>query len=117
MRRPIAVSTVALVGIAALLLPGATAASPDGPSHTAPTQIVVLRVAFRSCTTEKLENQGVFQLKASHATCKLARQTAFAQRRGDATPKGFSCLPGIGGNLTPYTCSRQQKIVKFSLEG
>ena len=72
---------------------------------------------FHSCATQKLENQGIFQLKASHAKCKLARQTANARRKGDSTPKGFSCVTGAGGNLTPFTCTRQQQIVKFSLEG
>ena len=72
---------------------------------------------FHSCATQKLENQGIFSLKASHAKCKLARQTANARRRGDSTPKGFSCVTGAGGNLTPYTCTKQQQIVKFSLEG
>ena len=72
---------------------------------------------FHSCTTQKLENQGIFRLKASHAKCKLARQTANARRRGDSTPKGFSCVTAPGGNLTPYTCTKQQQIVKFSLEG
>ena len=72
---------------------------------------------FHSCATQKLENQGIFQLKASHAKCKLARQTANARRNGDSTPKGFSCVTGAGGNLTPFTCTRQQQIVKFSLEG
>ena len=72
---------------------------------------------FHSCSTQKLENQGIFRLKASHAKCKLARQTANARRRGDSTPKGFSCVTAPGGNLTPYTCTKQQQIVKFSLEG
>jgi hypothetical protein len=72
---------------------------------------------FHSCATQKLENQGIFSLKASHAKCKLARQTANARRRGDSTPKGFSCVTAPGGNLTPYTCTKQQQTVKFSLEG
>ena len=72
---------------------------------------------FHSCASQKLENQGVFSLKASHAKCKLARQVAFARRRGDETPKGFSCETGVGGNLTPFSCTRRDQIVKFSLEG
>ncbi len=72
---------------------------------------------FHSCATQKLENKGIFNLKASHAKCKLARQVAFALRGGDRTPKGFSCVAGEGGNLTPFTCTRRDQIVKFSLEG
>jgi hypothetical protein len=72
---------------------------------------------FHSCASQKLENQGIFRLKASHAKCKLAREVAFARRNGDATPKGFSCQTGEGGNLTPFTCTRRNQIVKFSLEG
>jgi hypothetical protein len=72
---------------------------------------------FRSCASQKLENQGIFSLKASHAKCKLARQVAFARRGGDETPKGFACVTGNGGNLTPFSCFRRNQIVKFSLEG
>jgi hypothetical protein len=72
---------------------------------------------FHSCASQKLENQGIFSLKASHAKCKLARQVAFARRGGDETPKGFSCVTGGGGNLTPFSCFRRNQIVKFSLEG
>jgi hypothetical protein len=72
---------------------------------------------FHSCASHKLENQGIFSLKASHAKCKLARQVAYARRRGDETPKGFSCVTGEGGNLTPFSCSRGNKVVKFFLEG
>lgn len=72
---------------------------------------------FHSCASKKLENKGVFHLKASHARCKLARQVAFARRGGDETPKGFSCVTLPGGNLTPYRCSRRDQVVKFSLEG
>ena len=73
--------------------------------------------AFHSCASQKLENNGIFSLKASHAKCKVARQVAYALRRGDATPKGFSCMSGPGGNLTPFTCFRRDQVVKFSLEG
>ena len=72
---------------------------------------------FHSCASQKLENQGIFSLKASHAKCKLARQVAFALRGGDQTPKGFSCASGEGGNLTPFSCFRRNQTVKFSLEG
>ena len=72
---------------------------------------------FHSCASQKLENNGIFSLKASHAKCKVARQVAYALRRGDATPKGFSCMSGPGGNLTPFTCFRRDQVVKFSLEG
>ena len=72
---------------------------------------------FHSCATQKLENQGIFSLKASHAKCKLARQVAYSRRHGDETPKGFSCVTGTGGNLTPFSCVRGGKVVKFSLEG
>lgn len=72
---------------------------------------------FHSCASQKLENQGIFSLKASHAKCKLARQVAFARRRGDPTPKGFACVTGNGGNLTPFTCFRRDQAVKYSLEG
>jgi hypothetical protein len=72
---------------------------------------------FHSCASQKLENQGVFSLKASHAKCKLARQVAFSLRGGDETPKGFSCVTGTGGNLTPFSCFRGSQTVKFSLEG
>ena len=73
--------------------------------------------SFHSCASQKLENQGIFRLKASHAKCKLAREVAFGRRKGDATPKGFSCVTGEGGNLTPFTCTRRDQIIKFSLEG
>ncbi|MGZ5359113.1 MAG: hypothetical protein ACXWF9_08985 [Solirubrobacterales bacterium] len=72
---------------------------------------------FHSCASQKLENNGIFSLKASHAKCKVARQVAYARRSGDATPKGFSCVTGEGGNLTPFTCFRRDQVVKFSLEG
>jgi hypothetical protein len=72
---------------------------------------------FHSCASQKLENQGIFSLKASHAKCKLARQVAHARRNGDQTPKGFSCVVGNGGNLTPFSCFRRNQVVKFSLEG
>ena len=72
---------------------------------------------FHSCASQKLENKGIFSLKASHAKCKLARQVAFALRGGDRTPKGFSCASGEGGNLTPFSCFRHDQVVKFSLEG
>ncbi len=73
--------------------------------------------SFQSCASQKLENNGIFSLKASHAKCKVARQTAYARRGGDETPKGFSCVTGSGGNLTPFTCFRRDQVVKFSLEG
>jgi hypothetical protein len=72
---------------------------------------------FHSCTSQKLENQGIFSLKASHTKCKLARQVAYGRRGGDETPKGFSCVAGNGGNLTPFSCFRGNQVVKFSLEG
>jgi hypothetical protein len=72
---------------------------------------------FHSCASQKLENQGVFKLRASHAKCRLARQVAFARRGGDETPKGFSCTTGAGGNLTPFSCTRGTKLVRFQLEG
>ena len=72
---------------------------------------------FHSCASKKLENKGVFNLKASQAKCKLARQVAFGLRGGDQTPKGFSCVAAPGGNLTPFTCSRRGQVVRFSLEG
>ena len=72
---------------------------------------------FHSCASQKLENKGIFGLKASQAKCKVARQTANARRSGDVTPKGFSCVTGSGGNLTPFTCYRREQVVKFSLEG
>jgi hypothetical protein len=72
---------------------------------------------FHSCSSQKLENKGIFSLKASHAKCKLARQVAFALRGGDQTPKGFSCGTGEGGNLTPFSCFRRDQVVRFSLEG
>ena len=72
---------------------------------------------FHSCATQKLENNGIFSLRANHAKCRLARQVANARRRGDRTPKGFSCRTGQGGNLTPFACFRREQVVKFSLEG
>ena len=72
---------------------------------------------FHSCASQKLENQGVFKLRASHAKCRLARQVAFARRGGDETPKGFGCTTGAGGNLTPFSCARGTKLVRFQLEG
>ena len=72
---------------------------------------------FHSCASQKLENNGIFSLKASHAKCKVARQAAYGLRRGAATPKGFSCMSVPGGNLTPFTCFRRDQVVKFSLEG
>ena len=72
---------------------------------------------FHGCGSQKLENKGVFSLKASGAKCKLARQVAFGLRSGDRTPKGFSCMAGQGGNLTPFSCFRRDQAVKFSLEG
>ena len=72
---------------------------------------------FHSCDSKKLDNKGIINLKANHAKCKLARQVAFARRGGDPTPKGFSCVTGPGGNLTPFTCMRREQVVKFSLEG
>lgn len=72
---------------------------------------------FHSCASQKLENKGIFSLKASHAKCKLARQVAYARRGGDQTPKGFSCVVGTGGNLTPFSCFRRDQAVRFSLEG
>ena len=77
----------------------------------------VAAAGFHSCASQKLENKGIFSLKASHAKCKLARQVAYARRNGDQTPKGFSCVEGVGGNLTPFSCLRGNKVVKFSLEG
>lgn len=73
--------------------------------------------AFHSCASQKLENEGIYSLRASHAKCRVARQVAHARRRGDATPKGFSCMTGQGGNLTPFACSRRDQAVRFSLEG
>jgi len=72
---------------------------------------------FHSCASQKLENKGIFRLKASDAKCKLARQVAFGLRNGADTPKGFSCVAAPGGNLTPFTCTRRSQVVKFSLEG
>jgi hypothetical protein len=72
---------------------------------------------FHSCDSKKLDNKGIINLKASHAKCKLARQVAFARRGGDQTPKGFFCVTGPGGNLTPFSCTRRDQVVKFSLEG
>jgi hypothetical protein len=77
----------------------------------------VAATGFHSCASQKLENQGIFHLKASHAKCKLAREVAYGRMRGDETPKGFSCVPGPGGNLEPFTCARRSQTVKFSLEG
>ena len=72
---------------------------------------------FRSCTNQKLENKGISQLRASRASCKLARQVAYARRGGDKMPKGFSCVSGTGsgGELKAYSCSRQDRIVRFLL--
>jgi len=72
---------------------------------------------FHSCASQKLENKGIFNLKASHAKCRLARQVAFGLRGGDRTPKGFSCASGEGGNLTPFTCTRRDQVVKFAVGG
>jgi hypothetical protein len=66
---------------------------------------------------QKLENNGIFNLKAKNASCKVARQVAYARRGGDTSPKGYTCMTGPGGNLTPYTCVRTASIVKFFLEG
>ena len=72
---------------------------------------------FRSCTNQSLENKGISQLRAKQASCKLARQVAYARRGGDKTPKGFSCVSGSGsgGDLKAYRCSRQDRIVRFLL--
>jgi hypothetical protein len=73
---------------------------------------------FTKCgPKQKLENNGIFGLKAMNAKCRLARQVANARKRGDNTPKGFTCMTGAGGNLTPYTCVRTASVIKFSLEG
>jgi len=72
---------------------------------------------YHSCTTQKLENQGILNLSASHAKCRLARQVAYARKRGDRTPKGFSgastCI-GCGSNIS-FSYVRQRQRVKFSL--
>ena len=115
-------------------MPRSRSAGQDHPTHSSPVAALALATAlllffvclgakpaaaatFHSCASQKLENNGIFSLRASHAKCKVARQTAFARRRGDATPKGFSCMTGQGGNLTPFTCFRRDQVVKFSLEG
>jgi hypothetical protein len=73
---------------------------------------------FTSCgPKQKLENNGIFSLKARNAKCRIARQVAYARKRGDATPKGYTCMTGTGGNLTPYTCVRTASVIKFFLEG
>jgi hypothetical protein len=73
---------------------------------------------FTKCgPKQQLQNNGIFGLRAMNAKCRLARQVAYARMRGDATPKGFTCMTGAGGNLTPYTCVRTASVIKFSLEG
>lgn len=115
-------------------MPRSGYAGRDNPTHGSPAAALVLATAvllfflclgaksaagatFQSCGSQKLENNGIFSLKASHAKCKVARQVANARRSGDVTPKGFSCVTGEGGNLTPFTCYRRDQVVKFSLEG
>ena len=115
-------------------MPRSRSAGQDRPGHGAPVAALALATAlllvflclganpagaanFHSCASQKLENEGIFSLKASHAKCKVARQVAHARRGGDATPKGFSCVTGPGGNLTPFSCVRRDQRVKFSLEG
>lgn len=115
-------------------MPRSRSAGQDHPTHGFPVAALGLATAallfflclgvkpaaaatFNSCASQKLENNGIFSLKASHAKCKVARQVAYARRSGDATPKGFSCVTGEGGNLTPFTCVRREQVVKFSLEG
>jgi hypothetical protein len=115
-------------------MPRSRSAGQDHPTHGSPLAALALATAalllflclgpepaaaatFHSCASQKLENQGVFSLKAGQAKCKVARQVAYARRSGDATPKGFSCVTGEGGNLTPFTCFRRDQVVKFSLEG
>jgi hypothetical protein len=102
MSRPLVWSAVLVALVALCVCLGATPAAATG---------------FHSCATQKLENQGIFDLKASHAKCKLARQVAYGRKRGSETPKGFSCVSSPGGNLEPFTCTRRNQIVKFSLEG
>ena len=72
---------------------------------------------FHSCSTQTLVNKGISQLRARHANCRLARQVALARRGGDKTPKGFSCVSGSGsgGDLTAYSCSKQERVVRFLL--
>jgi hypothetical protein len=73
---------------------------------------------FTKCgPRQQLENNGIFGLRAMNAKCKLARNVAYGYKRGDTTPKGFTCMTGTGGNLTPYTCVRTASVIKFSLEG
>lgn len=115
-------------------MPRSRPAGQDHPAHGFPMAALALAAAlllfllclgakpagaatFQSCASQKLENNGIFSLKASHAKCKVARQTAYARRGGDESPKGFSCVTGSGGNLTPFTCFRRDQVVKFSLEG
>ena len=97
-----AAAVIALVAAASILPAGATAAG-----------------GFKGCSTEKLRNRGLIGLKASGATCELARQVAYATLRDgtESTPKGFICTQLPGGNLTPVHCSRGSKVVKFYLEG
>ena len=76
---------------------------------------------FRSCTTQKLENQGILKLSAKHVKgCRLARQVAYARLRGDKTPKGFLplilCQSGCGKPFQyQYIRPHKQQIVKFWL--
>src|SRR5262245_29037190 len=72
---------------------------------------------FHSCASQDLANKGISQLRASHAKCRLARQVALARRGGDKTPKGFSCKSGSGsgGDVTAFTCSQQDRVVRFLL--
>ena len=115
-------------------MPRSRSAGQDQPTHGSRVATLALATAlllcfvclgakpaaaatFHSCASQKLENNGIFSLRASHAKCKVARQVAYARRSGDETPKGFSCVTGEGGNLTPFTCVRRDQVVKFSLEG
>jgi hypothetical protein len=93
----------AAVGLAASVVPATSA----GAATT-----------FHSCGPRpELENNGIFRLKASHAKCALARQVAYGRLHGNESPKGFTCVEGVGGNFTPFRCSRGASLVNFSLEG
>ena len=102
MKAPIAI-LAALAALCLCLALGAGTAGAGGFTKCGPRQ--------------QLQNNGIFGLRAINAKCRLARQVAYARKRGDNTPKGFTCMSGTGGNLTPYTCVRTASVIKFSLEG
>jgi hypothetical protein len=100
-RAPIAI-ILALAALCLCLVLGAGSASAGGFTKCGPK--------------DKLSNNGIIGLRAMNTKCRLARQVANRFVAGDETPKGFTCMQGVGGNLIPITCVRTASVVKFGFE-